>query len=382
MPENARPGSLGKSAPLVPPLYQSSVYTLPDLDALDRIVNAEESGFIYARDGHPNARDLAAQLAAAEKATWAIVCGSGMGAITAALLSAVQQGDRVVASSRLYGRTTQLFGQELSRYGVTTAFVDTNDLGAVRKALETKSKVLFVETVSNPLLRVVDLAALGEAARAAGALLIVDNTFATPVLCRPIEFGATMVVESLTKMIGGHSDVTLGLVCGTGDWLPQVGQIVSIWGLASNPFDCWLAQRGLATLELRMRTASANAAGLAEWLATQRGITRVVYPGRAEHPDHALAPRVLREGFGNMLCFELDGGREAVNRFLRRAPGIPFSPSLGHTTTTCSHPGATSHRYVSPAEKKRQGISDGLIRLSVGVESLEEIKTEIGRGLV
>ena len=212
-------------------------------------------------------------------------------------------------------------------------------------------------------------------------MLIVDNTFATPVLCRPLELGATMVVESLTKMIGGHSDITLGLVCGTGDWLPQVSQIVSIWGLASNPFDCWLAERGLATLELRMRAASANAAALADWLAGQRGVSRVVYPGRAEHPDHALAPRVLREGFGNMLCFELDGGREAVNRFLRSAPGIPFSPSLGHTATTCSHPGATSHRYVSPAEKKRQGISDGLIRLSVGIESIESIKAEMGRGL-
>lgn len=380
MSEN-KPGSLGVSVPLVPPLYQSSVYTLPDLDALDRIVNGEEAGFIYARDGHPNARDLAAQLATLEKATWAIVCGSGMGAITAAVLAVVQQGDRIVASSRLYGRTTQLFGQELPRYGVTTTFVDTNDLGAVRKALETKTKILFVETMSNPLLRVVDLAALAEAARAAGALLIVDNTFASPVLCRPIEFGATMVIESLTKIIGGHSDITLGLVCGTGEWLAQVSQIISIWGFASNPFDCWLAQRGLATLDLRMRAASANAAALADWLADQRGVSRVVYPGRAEHPDHALASRVLSGGFGNMLCFELNGGRDAVNRFLHNAPGIPFSPSLGHTTTTCSHPGATSHRYVSPAEKKRQGISDGLVRLSVGVEDIEKIKAEMGRGL-
>jgi cystathionine beta-lyase/cystathionine gamma-synthase len=381
MAETKSAGSLGVSTPLVPPLYQSSVYTLPDLDALDRIVNGEDAGFIYARDGHPNARELAGQLAALEKATWAIVCGSGMGAITAAVLSVVQQGDRIVASSRLYGRTTQLFGQELPRYGVTTTFVDTNDLGAVRKALEAKAKILFVETMSNPLLRVVDLTALAEAAREAGALLIVDNTFASPVLCRPTELGATMVIESLTKIIGGHSDITLGLVCGTGEWLAQVSSIVSIWGFASNPFDCWLAQRGLATLELRMRAASANAAALADWLADQRGVSRVVYPGRAEHPDHALAPRVLSGGFGNMLCFELNGGRDAVNRFLHNAPGIPFSPSLGHTTTTCSHPGATSHRYVSPAEKKRQGISDGLIRLSVGVEDIEQIKAEMARGL-
>jgi cystathionine beta-lyase/cystathionine gamma-synthase len=382
MAEKPKPSSaLGESAPLVPPLFQSSVYTLPDLDALDRIANGEEPGFIYARDAHPNARQLAEQLAAAEEASWAAICGSGMGAITAAILAVVQQGDRIVASSRLYGRTTQLLGTELTRFGVTTTFVDSNDVSQVRKALETPAKVLFVETISNPMLRVIDLEALAEAAREAGCLLIVDNTFATPVLCRPIPRGATMVVESLTKMIGGHSDVTLGLVCGKGDWLTQVGQVVSIWGLASNPFDCWLAQRGLATLELRMRAASANAAALADWLAERRGVSQVVYPGRAEHPDHALAGRVLDGAYGNMLCFEMAGGRDAVNRFLHRARGIPFSPSLGHTSTTCSHPAATSHRYVSPAERKRQGIGDGLIRLSVGVEPLEAIKAEIARGL-
>ena len=157
--------------------------------------------------------------------------------------------------------------------------------------------------------------------------------------------------------------------------------MVSIWGLASNPFDCWLAERGLATLNLRMRAASANAALLAEWLAEQPGIARVIYPGRPDHPDHELARTLLQGAYGNMLCFELQGGRAAVNRFLHDAPGIPFSPSLGHTTTTLSHPGTTSHRYVSPAEKKRQGIGDGLIRLSVGMEDLEQIQKEISKGL-
>ncbi len=381
MPEPSKPDDLGRSVPLVPPLYQSSVYTLPDLDALDQIVTAESPGFIYARDGHPNARHLAAELAALESATWAIVCGSGMASITAAVLALVQQGERVVASNRLYGRTTQFLGQELTRFGVQTTFVDTNDLDQVRKAVATPAKILFVETLSNPLLRVVDLEALAGISQEAGCLLIVDNTFATPVLTRPLDLGAGIVLESLTKMIGGHSDVTLGMLCGRGDWHAQVSQVVSIWGLASNPFDCWLASRGLATLGLRMRAACANAAGLADWLAQQRGIARVVYPGRPDHPDHELAGKLLGGLYGNMLCFELEGGRDAVNRFLRRAPGIPFSPSLGHTTTTCSHPGATSHRYVSPAERKRQGISDGLIRLSVGVEELAGIQEEIGRGL-
>jgi len=304
-----------------------------------------------------------------------------MAAITAVLLAVTQQGDRIVASNRLYGRTTQLLNQELVRYGVQSTFVDASSPGQVRSALEKPAKALLVETMSNPLLALVDIEALAEVAQDRGCLLIVDNTFATPILTRPLDLGADVVVESLTKMIGGHSDVTLGLAGGTSDLLAQVSQVVSIWGLASNPFDCWLASRGLATLPLRMRTASANAAALADWLVEQRGVSRVLYPGRADHPDYELAKRLLRGGFGNMLCFELEGGRDAVNRFLRLAKGLPFSPSLGDTTTTCSHPSTTSHRYVSPAEKRRQGIGDGLVRLSVGVEDLQQIQEEMKKGL-
>jgi cystathionine beta-lyase/cystathionine gamma-synthase len=372
---------LGQSTPLVPPLYLSSVYTLPDLDALDQIMNAEQPGFIYARDAHPNARHLADQLSALESAAWAVVCGSGMAAITATLLAVVKQGDRIVASNNLYGRTTQLLHQELARFGVQTATVDSRDPRQVRAALDQPARALFVETMSNPLLALADLAGLAELAHERGCLFVVDNTFATPVLTRPLELGADFVVESLTKMIGGHSDVTLGVVCGTGDYLPQISQTVSIWGLASNPFDCWLASRGLATLPLRMRTASANAAVLADWLAEQAGVTRVLYPGRSDHPDQEVARRLLKGGFGNMVSFELEGGRDAVNRFMRTAKGIPFSPSLGNTTTTCSHPGTTSHRYVSSAEKRRLGISDGLIRLSVGIEDPQQIQGEIAKGL-
>jgi cystathionine beta-lyase/cystathionine gamma-synthase len=379
MPEPQPP--LGQSTPLVPPLFQSSVYTLPDLDALDRIMNGAAPGFIYARDGHPNARQLAEQLAALEGANWAVVCGSGMGAISAVVLATVSQGERIVASNRLYGRTTQLFMEELPRFGVKTTLVDTNDLAAVRAALAEPPRLLFVETMSNPLLRVVDLESLADLAEERGCRLVVDNTFATPVLCRPLDFGAHFVMESLTKMIGGHSDVTLGVVGGREDLMAEATRAMSIFGLASNPFDCWLALRGLTTLPLRMKAASANAAALADWLATQPGVTRVVYPGRTDHPDHEVAGRVLAEGYGNMLCFELDGGRDAVNHFMRHARGVPFSPSLGHTATTCSHPATTSHRYASPAEKRRQGIGDGLIRLSVGVEELKDIRAEMAKGL-
>ena len=374
--------SLGATTPLVTPIYQSSVYTLPDLDALDAIMNDGEPGYIYARDAHPNARLLGSLLANAEGAKWGVVTGSGMAAISAIVLASVQQGQRILASNRLYGRTAQLFTQELSRFGVITEYVDANDLAAVELALNKKPRLLFVETMSNPLVRVVDIAALAKRAHKHDCLLVVDNTFATPFLTKPVELGADFVMESLTKMIAGHSDVTLGLVCGNdADMLPAINTAVSIWGLASNPFDCWLAERGLATLELRMRAACQNAAQLADWLSDQSGVSRVWYPSRADHPDHKLAERVLSGGFGHMLCFELAGGRDAVNRFMHAAPRIPFSPSLGHSTTTLSHPATTSHRYVSLAEKKRQGITDGLIRLSVGVEPLEQIQAEMGKGL-
>jgi cystathionine beta-lyase/cystathionine gamma-synthase len=243
-----------------------------------------------------------------------------------------------------------LLHQELSRYGVSVTFVDAGDLDQVRTALATPARLLFVETMSNPMLRLVDIEALAVLAHEHNCSLLVDNTFATPVLTRPLDLGADLVMESLTKMIGGHSDVTLGSVSGRDlEMLPRFNQIVSIWGLASNPFDAWLAGRGLSTLPLRIRAASANAAALADWLARQSAVIRVIYPGRRDHPDHSLAGRVLQGGYGNMLCFELHDGRLGVNRFLRHAPGIPFSPSLGHTMTTCSHPSATSHRYASPA---------------------------------
>ncbi|MCI0377432.1 MAG: aminotransferase class I/II-fold pyridoxal phosphate-dependent enzyme [Gemmataceae bacterium] len=382
MSEPYRSSSLDETIPLVPPLYQSSVYTLPDLDALDRILDDGQPGYIYARDAHPNARHLASRLAEWEGGRWGIVCGSGMAAITAVCVANLQKGQRIVASNRLYGRTVQLLDQELARFGVQTEFVDCNDLDVVRAALEKETRILFVETMSNPLLRVVDVTELARLAHERGALFVVDNTFATPVLTKPLALGADIVMESLTKMIGGHSDVTLGFLAGNyPDFLPQVTAAVSIWGLASNPFDCWLADRGLATLRVRMRAASENAAELADWLSQQRGIRRVLYPGRSDHPDHALASRVLDGALGNMLCFELDGGRDAVNRFLRTAVGIPFSPSLGHTFTTLSYPWSTSHRYTSPAEKRRQGITEGLIRLSVGVEDLTSIQEEMRKGL-
>lgn len=380
---------LGRTAPLVPPLYPASVYTFPDLDALDAVYAGTEPGFVYARDGHPNGKHLADELTALEftfglgGGAWGIATGSGMGATVAAVLPLVEVRSRVVAASRLYGRTAQFFRDHLALFGVTTTFADASDPDAVRAAVDAgPCKVIYAETLSNPLCRAVDIAALADIAKAAGATLVIDNTFATPVLCRPLELGAGVVVESVTKLIGGHSDVTLGFVAGTDPAaFPAVKTTVSVWGLAAPPFDCWLAARGLGTLDLRARASAANAAAVADWLADRPGVKRVVYPGRPDHPDRTVAARLFGGSPpGHMLCFEL-ADRDAVNRFLRAAPGIPFSPSLGDVTTTCSHPDTTSHRYDAAADKLREGITPGLIRLSVGCEPLARITAELAKGL-
>lgn len=374
---------LGASIPLAPPLFQTSVFQLPDLDTLDRISDAQERGYIYARDGHPNAQMLAEKLAIIERGKWAIVTGSGMGALSAACLGCVASGERIVASNRLYGRTTALLRQELPRFGVQSDFIDCSDVNAVEAALRSPAQLLVVETISNPMLRMVDIPRLADIAHRHQCRLLVDNTFATPALFRPLEHGADLTMESLTKMIGGHSDVTLGALSGNDpELLSMLTQIVSIWGFFAAPFDCWLAERSLSSFEIRLRTATANAAQLADWLTRQSAVKRVVYPTLPDHPDRALATRLLPNGAGHMLCFELQGnGRDAVNRFLRQAKHIPFSPSLGHTTTTCSHPATTSHRHVSADEKIRQGITDGLIRLSVGIEPFDVLKREMEKGL-
>ena len=325
---------------------------------------------------------MADAVARLEGGTWALVCGSGMAAVSAAVVPLVSAGGRIVASDRLYGRTNQMFRDELARFGVRTDFVDVADLDAVAAALREPAAVVFVETVSNPLCRVSDLAELARLAKSAGAELVVDNTFASPVLCRPLELGATLVMESLTKIMGGHSDVTLGAVAGLDPAL-QAGaaKASAVWGLSGSPFDSWLALRGLETLHLRVEAACRNARALADWLAEQPGVTGVAYPGLAGHPDHATAGRVLRGGFGHMLAFELAGGRDAVNRFMRAAPGVPFAPSLGHTGTTCSYPAGTSHRYESPEARERQGITPGLVRLSAGCDEVGAVKGEMARGL-
>jgi len=379
--------AFGPSTPLAPAFIPSSVYALPDLDALEEISTGQQAGFIYARDNHPNAVQLEAELARLENAAGAVVCANGMAAIGVVAMAVLSQGGRVLASNYLYGRTTQLFFQELTRFNVAVTGIDTGDLTAVELALQQTSgeapALVVVETVSNPLLTVANLPRLIALCKEHQAILLVDNTFATPILCRPTELGADYVIESLTKMIGGHSDITLGaVVARDADKLARLRQVRSIWGWMGDPFPCWISLRSLPTLALRVKASCENANRLAKFLSEQPGVQRVIHPSRADHPDHVLAKELLGGQFSNILCMDLAGGRAAVNRFFQKAPKLKFCPSLGDFATTCSHPASTSHRYLEPTERERQGITEGLIRLSVGIEPWEELAKEFRQGLI
>ncbi len=377
----ARPPRVDPSAtpPLVPPLQLSTVYEFADLDRVDAFYQGLEQGFVYARDGHPNAAQLAAKVARLEGAEAALACASGMAAESALLLATLGQGDRVAISEGLYGRTTLLVAGELARFGVEHDLFDATRPDTLRDALKPRTRLVFAETLSNPLLRLADVAGLAAITRPAGVLLAVDHTFA-PLLCRPLALGADVVVHSATKAIGGHSDVTLGLLVGSRALIGRVAPIASTFGLTGNPFDCWLALRGLSTLAVRAERASANARELAGRLEAHRAVERVHYPGLPGHPDHALAARTLAGGFGAMVSFDV-GSRDRVDALIRALGHIPYAPSLGDVSTTLSHPTTTSHRSQTPEQWARQGITPGLIRLSVGIEAAADLWADLDGAL-
>jgi cystathionine gamma-synthase len=370
-----------RTLPLVPPIAPSAVYIARDADHMNDVYEGREHGFTYAREGSPNADLLAAKIAALEGADAGLITSSGMSAVAAIVIGLLKAGDHILASNALYGRTSRLITQELPRLGFATDVVDATNPDAVERAIRANTRMLLVEVVSNPLLRVVDVAALARIAKARGVLLIVDNTFPTPLALQPIALGAPIVFHSVTKMLAGHSDVTLGAVCGARDLLTPIRDSIVTWGLTASAFDCWLAERGMNTLELRVARANANAAALAELFAGHPKIARVFYPGRADHPDHAVARQLFDGQFGNMVTFELKGGRPEVNRFMRALATIPFAPTLGDVQTIISHPAVTSHRGLTPDAREALGIREGTIRVSVGVEEFEGLAAEFRSAL-
>jgi cystathionine beta-lyase/cystathionine gamma-synthase len=367
--------------PHTPPIYLSSVYECRDPDQADALLSGRDSGYVYRRDGQPNADLLAeacSQLHATERAA---ITSSGMAALALAVLARLQPGDHTIVSNQLYGRTQSLLVDEAGRWGIASTLVDACDLHAVDRAITSRTRLLVVETISNPLLRVADLAALASLAHSHQAELLVDNTLAGPVVCRPASLGADWVMESITKTMNGHSDVILGVLCGSAERWQRVPGVLSTWGLASAAFDSWLALRGLGTLSVRIERACANAMAAARRLSESQAVEAVHYPGLPAHPDHELARRQFGERFGSLVTFTLRGGRAAATAFMAAAKRIPFCPSLGELSTTLSHPESTSHRALSPEARGALGITGGTIRLSVGIESAPYVVDAISEGL-
>jgi len=365
------------SRPVVTPLQPSVVYASPDPDALDAQY-ADASGFTYAREGHPNASVLAQKIDMLEGAENGIVTGSGMSAIGAVFLGCLKAGDHVLGGDQLYGRTLRLMTQDLPKLGIETSLADPTDAAAMRAAVQPNTKMIVVEVVSNPTIRVADMPAIAALAQEIGALLVVDNTFTTPRSYRPFDHGADIVVHSVTKLLAGHSDATLGYVAARDPALRTAINDANVtWGLTPSPFDCWLAERGLHSFELRFDRAQDNAVKLADALAKTAGVKRVLYPTRPDHPDHNRAVALLGGRGGNMVSFELTGGREAANAFTRAASEIAFAPTLGDVGTTLSHPASSSHRGLKPDARSALGISEGFFRVSVGIEDAELLVSEM-----
>ncbi|MEM8591989.1 MAG: aminotransferase class I/II-fold pyridoxal phosphate-dependent enzyme [Pseudomonadota bacterium] len=358
--------------PLVNPLYQSVVYGSDTPDALDAIYEGDP-GYTYSREGHPNARTLAAQLDAMEGAEGGVMTSTGIAAVSLALLSVLSAGDHVLGSSQLYGRSLRLMKEELPRLGITTSFFDPTDIASVEAVLRPETKAILVEVVSNPTLRVADMEGLVALAQARGITLIVDNTFTTPKAYQPLAQGADIVLHSVTKLLSGHSDAMLGWVAAKDpDVAARLDVLAATWGMSAAPFDCWLAERGLLSFDLRHERSQANAAALAAALSEMPGVTRVVYPGRPDHPDHNRAAALLGSDMGTMVSFEIPGGRDAANRLVSAAD-VAFAPTLGDISTTLAHPASSSHRAMTEAERAEIGITEGFLRVSVGVEPADHL---------
>jgi O-succinylhomoserine sulfhydrylase len=322
-----------------------------------------------------------ARLAALEGAEACVATASGMSAILATAMALLRSGDHVVCSNAVFGATVQLFAGVLSRFGVETTFVSPTDVAQWERALRPATKLLFVETPSNPLTSISDIAALAALAKRAGALLVVDNCFCTPILQRPLELGADLVIHSATKYLDGQGRVLGGAVLG-----PKAAEMDAVFaflrtaGPTLSPFNAWVILKGLETLELRMLKQSENALELARWLEGHRNVERVHYPGLASHPQHALAMRQQRAG-GAVVSFEVKGGREAAWKVIDSTRLISITANLGDVKTTVTHPATTTHGRISPEARAAAGITEGLVRVAVGLEALGDLKADLERGL-
>jgi len=358
------------SEPLSPPISLASVYRFGDLDTLLSAAHGEKAAqTFYRRYGHPNGRMLEQTMAALEGAQDALACGAGMAAVATIFQTMVAKGDRILAARELYGGTFAYLQKFMGKLGVEVEFAD---LRQIEQGVPAGVKLVVVETISNPMIRVADLARIAGHARKAGAQLIVDNTFATPFLCRPLEWGGDVVFHSGTKFLNGHGDATSGVIAGRADVIQAMRKVTILAGGVISPLDAWLTLRGLKTLGLRVERASENAAVLAKFLSRHKKVASVNYP----KPNKYVKPLL-----GPMLSFELRGGIKAADRFVRACRLIELVPSLGDVTTTSTHPARSSHSYLSKADREAVGVTDGLIRISTGIEDVDDILEDLSQAL-
>jgi methionine-gamma-lyase len=373
--------TLPNSHPISTPIYQASNFAFDDPDALAEALNAPDRGFAYSRYGNPTTRTLEDTVAELEGGAAAVATASGMGAICSALLGVLKTGDHVIAQSCLYGGTYAALSYLHEHFGIEVSYVPGEDPAEVAAATRPTTKMLYLETITNPVTRVVDLPAFLRAGQDAGLLTVVDNTFATPLLCQPIKHGADVVLHSITKYLGGHSDVTAGILVFADDQRYRAGWHHTMeMGATIDPFAAWLTLRGIQTLALRMRQHCANAAGIAELLAAHPAVEAVHYPGLATHPDHEVAKRVLA-GFGGVVSFDLAGGRDAGHTFTKGLKLVKLAASLGGVESMALHPASTSHRQLDADALRAAGIAEGTIRLSVGIEHMDDIWADLAQAL-
>jgi O-succinylhomoserine sulfhydrylase len=362
-------------------LFLTSSFVFDSAAQAEAKFKGGEGTWVYSRYTNPTVAMLQQRLAALEGAEACAATASGMSAILATAMSLLKSGDHIVCSAAVFGATVQLFNNYLGRFGVSTSFVSPTRVEEWERACRPSTKLFFLETPSNPLTEVSDIAALSRVAKKAGALLAVDNVFCTPALQRPLELGADLVVHSATKHLDGQGRVLGGAVLGSAKLIEEnLVPFLRTAGPSLSPFNAWVILKGLETLDLRVRAQSAAALELARWLEREPAVARVFYPGLESHPQHALAARQQKAG-GAVLSFEVKGGREAAWRVIDATRLISITANLGDVKSTITHPATTTHGRLSPEARAAAGISDGLIRVAVGLESVEDLKADLKRGL-
>ncbi|OQX35538.1 MAG: O-succinylhomoserine sulfhydrylase [Oceanospirillales bacterium LUC14_002_19_P2] len=361
-------------------LFLSSSFTYESAAQAQAVFAGDEPGNVYSRYTNPTVRMFEERMAALEGGERACATASGMAAILGVCMAALKAGDHVVCSRSVFGTTVTLFAKYMDRFGVSTTFVDLVDLDQWQEAIRPETRLLFLETPSNPLGEVADLEAISRLASEQGALLAVDNCFCTPALQRPLSLGADIVIHSATKYIDGQGRCLGGVVVGAASVVDEVNIWQRAAGATLSPFNAWVFLKGLETLKLRMDAHCRNAGLLAEWLQTQDGVKKVHYCGFPEHPGHTLAQK-QQSGFGGVLAFEVEGGREAAWQVIDSVQIISRTANLGDAKTTITHPATTTHCRLSDEDKRRAGISENLIRVAVGLEAVEDLMKDLSRGL-